>query len=109
MLGMLIFAVAVFRGNIKGRLHVSYILMMLYSAIMFIMAILPRQYQIGLANEKIEMNTLIYFIAMILTVLVFTVFILREKGRIRVIPKFSSVMLLVIIRLLPFILSVKVI
>lgn len=97
MLGMFIFAVAVYRGNIKGRLHISYFIMMLYTVAMLVFAIAPRQYQVALENERLEMNSLLYLVTMLLLMFVFAVFILREKGAIRLMPKFSSVMLLVVI------------
>ena len=97
MFGMLIFAISVFMGNIKGGLHISYFIMMIYAVVMIVMAIAPRQYQVALKNERLEMNSLVYLVTMILVILVFAVFILREKGGIRVIPKFSSVMLLVVV------------
>lgn len=97
MLGILVFAVSVFIGNIKGGLHRSYFIMLLYAAAMIVLAIAPHQYQNALAKNELEMNSLLYLITMLLSILVFAVFILREKGGIRLIPKFSSVMLLVII------------
>lgn len=97
MFGMLVFAISVFRGNVKGRLNTSYLIMLVYAIAMLVFAIVPRQYTTALAKSELEMNALLYLVTMILAVLVFTVFILREKGAIRLIPKFSSVMLLVII------------
>lgn len=97
MFGTLLFAISVFRGNIKGRLHKSYFIMAIYSMIMIILAITSRQYKSGLSNETLEMNTWLYFATLLLSIIVFAVFVLREKGGIRLIPKFSSVMLLVII------------
>lgn len=97
ILGIAVFAMSVLRGNVEGWLHKSYFIMMVYAITMIVMAIVPRQYMSALNNERLEMNSLVYLITMILAVIVFMVFILREKSRIRAIPKFSSVMLLVII------------
>lgn len=97
MAGMAVFAIAVHRGNMKGRLHISYIILLVYSFVMVAASILPRQYMSAVHNEKIEMNALIYLITMILAIIVFTIFIFREKGAIRIVPRISSIMLMVVI------------
>jgi hypothetical protein len=97
MLGMAIFIASVYRGNIQGRLHVSYGIMLCYAVLMIVLSIAPKQYMSAVNNSKIEMNSLVYLVTMILEILIFTLFILREKGAISIIPKMSSLMLLVIL------------
>lgn len=97
MLGIFVFAIAVHRGNRSGRLSVSYIIMLVYSILMVVVALLPRQYMSAVRNEKIELNSLVYLITMLLALIMFAIFIFREKGAIRIIPKISSIMLLVVI------------
>lgn len=97
MAGMALFGLSVYRGNIKGRLHVSYFIMLCYAALMIIATIVPDKYMSAVNNKAIEMNALVYLITMILAIIIFALFILREKGGIRTVPKLSSIMLLVII------------
>ena len=97
MLGIIVFALSVLDGNIKGRLHMSYYIMLIYAVVMIIASVVPRQLQVTMHNEKLEMNALIYIITLVLTVFILALFIIREKGGMRTISKLSSLLLLVII------------
>lgn len=97
IIGVVIFALSVIRGNIKGKLHVSYFIMLIQAAIMFALPLLSGRLSDFMQSEKIKLNTGIYIITMIMAVLVFALFILREKGAMRVMPKLSTLMLLVVI------------
>ena len=95
--GMTVFSISVYRGNLKGRLHISYFIMIIYSVFMILFSTAPMQFKATLENDKIELNALVYLITTIFAIIVFTLFILREKGGISSIPKMSSLMLLVIV------------
>lgn len=97
MIGVAIFALSVWRGNIKGRLHISYAVMLIQAAIMFVLPMLSGRINSFMHSEKVKLNTGLYIITMILAVLVFALFILREKGAMRVMPKLSTLMLLVVV------------
>lgn len=97
MLGIAVFTTSVWRGNIKGRLHIAYFIMLIQAAIMFILPMLSGRINSFMQSEKVKLNTGIYIITMILAVLVLALFILREKGAMRVMPKLSTLMLLVVI------------
>ena len=97
MAGLALFALSVWRGNVKGRLHQSYFIMLLYSVIMFLAAVVPKQFRNTINNDSLELNALVYLLTTIMTVIVFALFILREKGAIRHISKMSTLMLFVII------------
>lgn len=97
MIGMAVFALSVWRGNAKGKLHISYFIMLIQAAIMFVLPILSGRLNAFMQSEKVKLNTGLYIITMILAVLVLALFILREKGAMRVMPKLSTLMLLVII------------
>ena len=97
MAGLALFALSVWRGNVKGRLHQSYFIMLSYSVIMFLAAVVPKQFRNTINNDSLELNALVYLLTTIMTVIVFALFILREKGAIRHISKMSTLMLFVII------------
>lgn len=97
MIGIAVFALSVWRGNVKGKLHISYFIMLIQAAIMFILPMLSGKITSLMQSEKVKLNTGIYILTMIMAVLVLTLFILREKGAMRVMPKLSTLMLLVVI------------
>lgn len=97
ILGILVFAISVFRGNARGRLHRAYFIIGIHAAIMIILAITSNQYKSTLANDMLAMNTWLYFGTLLLLIIILVVYVLREKGGVRLIPNFSALLLLVII------------
>lgn len=97
MIGIFVFALSVWAGNVKGKLHISYFILLLHSAAMVALPSLSGKLTAFMQSEKIKLNTGLFIVTMLLCVLVLALFILREKGAMRVMPKLSTVMLLVII------------
>lgn len=98
MFAMLLFTISLIRGNINGLLHVSYAVFVLYYAIILVMLFAQRpEFNDTLDNEYLRLNLIVYIVTAIITILTFLLFILREKGVIRLVPNMSSLLLLAIL------------
>ena len=94
IIGMLIFALSVYRGNLKGRLKIAYVILLIHTVIMIIASIAVQSLW-AFNNEDSKINVSVYFISMLTAGVTLAIFVLREHGGIRLIPNFSAVMLLV--------------
>lgn len=97
MIGLALFAISVWKGNRKGKLHISYFVMLIQAAAMFLLPTATGYVSIIMDSELLKFNVGIHMLTLILIVLILALFILREKGAIRVMPKLSSVMLLAVL------------
>lgn len=97
MAGMALFALSVWRGNIKGRLHVAYFIMLCNVCLMFAAMVSSKPFKTSMDNGDLKIKMLVSVLSMFVAAVLLALFILREKGAIRTIPKLSSIMLLVIV------------
>jgi small-conductance mechanosensitive channel len=98
MIAMLLFMISVFRGNVKGLLCVSYAVLLLYQVIVLFAMLSQKDMFVKAVNEeKLKLNVVIYIGTAIILILNLGIFILREKGAIRMIPNISALMLFVIL------------
>ncbi len=99
LLGMLVFLISFIRQNRKGRLKISYIILLLHSGIMaFIAMAFQRTWKIPERNLKL--NITVYFLSMLIIIAVMVVFIMREQMGARYGFIFSPVLLLAMVGLL---------
>lgn len=94
ILGMVLFAISVYRGNVKGRLSTSYAILLLHALIMALASIaIQRLWTFN--NESAKLNITIFFLSTLILILLLAVYIIREHGGMRMIPNLSALMLLV--------------
>ena len=97
-LGMLIFMISFIRTNRKGRLKISYIIMLIHTALMaFVSMMFMRVWKFD--NDNGKLNIAIFFLSMLILGAVLVVFVLREQMGSRYGFIFSPVLLLVIVGL----------
>ena len=94
--GFLFFSLAVFRGNIKGRLEVAYFIMTLYSVLIAIIVVVARNLTI-FNTDGFENSLTTFFVSVLLSLILMAVFSLREHGSVGFVPYLSSALLLVVI------------
>ncbi len=98
MAAMFLFTVSLVKGNLNGLLHISYAVFILYYVVILVMMFAQKQeFNETLNSEYFHTNLIVYIGTAIISILTFGLFILREKGGIRMVPKMSSLLLLVIL------------
>ena len=98
MAAMFLFTVSLVKGNLNGLLHISYAVFILYYVVILVMMFAQKQeFNETLNSEYFHTNLIVYIGTAIISILTFGLFILREKGGIRMFPKMSSLLLLVIL------------
>lgn len=98
MVAMFLFAVSLIRGNRNGLLHISYAVLLLYFIVVLVVLLAQReQFKETLNNQYLHTNLIVYIVTSIIAILTLLLFILREKGGIQLIPKMSSLLLLVLL------------
>lgn len=98
MAAMFLFTVSLVKGNLNGLLHISYAVFILYYVVILVMMFVQKQeFNETLNSEYFHTNLIVYIGTAIISILTFGLFILREKGGIRMVPKMSSLLLLVIL------------
>lgn len=98
MVAMFLFAVSIIWGNLNGLLHISYAVYLLYFVIVLVVLFAQRrQVKTTLSNDYLHTNLIVYIVTAVIAIFTLLLFILREKGGIRLIPKMSSLLLLVML------------
>lgn len=98
MFGILLFAISVLIGNVKGILNISYAVLILYFAIILLVMLEQKEPLNEALNGKyIKMNIIAYVITAIVAIITLLLFILRRAGVFGLIPGMSSLMLLVVV------------
>ncbi len=98
MAAMFLFTISLIKGNLNGLLHISYAVFILYYVVILVMMFAQKQeFNETLNSEYFHTNLIVYIATAIIAILTFGLFILREKGGIRMVLKMSSLLLLVIL------------
>lgn len=95
MLGMILFAVSVARGNAKGRLELSYFIILIHHIILLVSAVAIQKVWVFSNKSDTKLNVTIFFVSELFMVVMMAMYVLREHGRIRLIPNISAVLLMV--------------
>lgn len=94
LIAMIIFIVAIIRGNIRKTLKITYLLFAVFSGLEAAAAMFTQT--AGLFQRSSRLNVTIFFITTLVMMVVMVLFLLRESGRIRYMPSVSAILLFVI-------------
>lgn len=94
LVAMIIFIIAILRGNIRKSLKITYLLFAIFSGLEAAAAMFTQT--AGLFQRRSRLNVTIFFITTLVMMVVMILFLLREAGRIRYMPSVSAILLFVI-------------
>lgn len=96
MAAMFLFTISFISKNVKRLLAISYAVLLLYFVVVLLIIFSQeKQFNQTLSNKYLDTNLVVYIVTSIVAIVTLLLFILREMGGIRVIPKMSSLLLLV--------------
>lgn len=98
MVAMFLFALSLIKGNFNGLLHISYAVLLLYFVVVLVMMFAQKKvFYEAMNNDYLHTNLIVYIVTAVIAIITLILFILREKGGIRLVPKMSSLLLLVLL------------